>query len=73
MKQPTREEMLKSYRIDTVDDRGYFITNGGINGGWYYLYDDGKLHNGVLRGEGNPFWPTKEAAQAFYDKWRLAE
>lgn len=72
MKIPTKEDFLKSYRIGSVDDRGYFITHGGINGGWYYLYDDGEVYRGVIEGEpANAFWPTKEEAQAFYDKWRL--
>ena len=70
MREPTREDFLNSYRIDTVDTRGYFITNGGKYRGWYYLYEDGELYSGVVEGEPvKAFWPTREAAQAFYSEW----
>ena len=73
MKNISRKEfMVKNVKIDTVDDRGWYIVAGGINGGVDYLYSDGIIREGVYsahREDASAFWPTEELARSFFEKW----
>lgn len=47
-------------------DRGWFIAQSGFE----YLYRDGKIRKGVEAHKRiKAFWPTKEAATAFFREW----
>ena len=67
--QELRDKLIESVKINSVDSRGYYITERYGN---YYLYDSGQISSGVVDGEGNAFWETEEEAWAFYNGWRLA-
>lgn len=73
------EELVSSFvkhiKVGSIDDRGYYICDEWINGGEYYLYNDGIIRSGVgghNLDEGSnivAFWKTKEEATAFMTEW----
>ncbi len=69
-----RQAFSATAKVDTIDERGYYIYEGGINVGVNYLYQDGIIREGVGYDTTciNPpaFWPTEESANAFLTEWR---
>jgi len=68
-----KQEFSAKAQVNTIDYRGYYICESGINGGAYYLYDDGVIRSGVSQTCDYPikaFWPTAKAAAAFLTSWR---
>ena len=69
----TKPRVVKQFhhevRIAAIDSRGYFITD--TNGGIRYLHSDGEIRSTVNNRRTYAFWPTREAALEFYNKWRI--
>lgn len=73
-----KEFMLANAKINSIDERGWYIVAGGINGGVDYLYSDGVIREGVKSSKAESmgafaFWPTKEIAESFYDQWKAGD
>jgi len=68
------QEFIENVKINTADDRGFYITdwNSNGNGGVWYLYADGVLRIGTFSLESSAFWITREDATEFFNKWKLA-
>ncbi len=65
-------DLLDMHRVNSIDDRGYYIVNGDGNcGGVYYLHNDGVIRSGVSSPSLDAFWPTEAEAWKFYFKWAL--
>lgn len=76
----TQEELvyniLKMNRINSIDERGYYIVNGdGNSGGVHYLYADGIIRDGVRSPEtdAKAFWPTETDALSFFITWAMKQ
>lgn len=69
--QATLKVLLKGFVTiaEEIGDRGYYICD---TTGRFHLYDDGVIRNGAAApGESiSAFWPTFEAANEFYLKWK---
>jgi len=68
-----KEFMIRNVKINSIDERGWYIVAGGIRGGIDYLYSDGIIRGGVQsKGAGGAigFWLTEEAASSFFQKWK---
>jgi len=70
-----KDLMIKNAKINSIDDRGWYIVSGGISGGVDYLYNDGIIREGVCASSARSscssgFWPTEEAAQSFFKNWK---
>ena len=59
---------MVEFRINRVDDRGWYIVDTEKN--YTYLHDDGIVRNGI---RSNGFWGVKAEAQAFLVKWYIKE
>lgn len=68
-----REFLIKNVHINSIDERGWYIVAGGINGGVHYLYPDGKIRIGVNNNGVSAFWPTEEEATAFFNVWKIPD
>ena len=62
------ERFAASVKIGTIDARGYYITDN--NGGIRYLHDDGIIRPTVNNKRSHAFWPTRKAAENFWNKWK---
>ncbi len=66
-----RDCLKNTAKINSIDKRGYYIAEGGINAGIHYLYDDGIIRCGVKdAGEATAFWSTETEAITFFEAWK---
>ena len=64
-----KDRFVECVIINSVDNRGFYIVGGGINGGIHYLYTDGHIRVGV-NGNGHAFWKTEKEAFEFWSHWK---
>jgi len=68
-----KEFLIKNVHINSIDDRGWYIVASGINGGVHYLYPDGNIRIGVNNNGISAFWPSEEAANIFFNTWKVTD
>lgn len=67
----SREILINTVNINSVDDRGFYICASGMNGGTSYLYNDGVIREGVNQGgKASAFWKTKKAAKKYFSIYK---
>ncbi len=68
-----KEFLIRNVHIDSIDERGWYIVAGGINGGVHYLHPDGIIRIGINNDGVGAFWPNEQSATVFFVAWKVAD